>query len=53
MTLSLDNKIDYTEAIILAGGFGTRLKEVISDLPKPMAPINEIPFLNYLLDFDP
>ncbi|MFO0321650.1 MAG: nucleotidyltransferase family protein [Bacteroidota bacterium] len=51
MTLSLENQIDYTEAIILAGGFGTRLKEVITDLPKPMAPVNEIPFLNYLLDF--
>lgn len=43
--------IEYKEAIILAGGFGTRLKEVITDLPKPMAPINEIPFLNFLLNF--
>ena len=40
------------EAIILAGGFGTRLKEVIGDdIPKPMAPINEHPFLEYLLAF--
>lgn len=38
------------EAVILAGGFGTRLKSVISDLPKPMAKINNIPFLAYLLD---
>jgi D-glycero-alpha-D-manno-heptose 1-phosphate guanylyltransferase len=38
------------EAIILAGGFGTRLKEVVPDLPKPMAPINGKPFLAYLLD---
>jgi D-glycero-alpha-D-manno-heptose 1-phosphate guanylyltransferase len=36
-------------AIILAGGFGTRLKDVISDLPKPMAPVNGKPFLEYLL----
>jgi D-glycero-alpha-D-manno-heptose 1-phosphate guanylyltransferase len=36
-------------AIILAGGFGTRLKGVISDLPKPMAPVNGKPFLEYLL----
>jgi D-glycero-alpha-D-manno-heptose 1-phosphate guanylyltransferase len=39
------------EAIILAGGFGTRLKSVVSDIPKPMAPVNEKPFLCYLLDY--
>lgn len=38
------------EAIILAGGFGTRLQHVISDVPKPMAPINEVPFLKYIFD---
>ncbi len=32
---------------ILAGGFGTRLKSVVSDVPKPMAPINNKPFLTY------
>ena len=37
------------EAIVLAGGFGTRLKEVVSDIPKPMAPVNGKPFLEYLL----
>ncbi len=35
------------EAIILAGGFGTRLQSVVSDVPKPMAPINSIPFLDF------
>ena len=39
------------EAIILAGGFGTRLKGILHDLPKPMAPVNGRPFLEYLLDF--
>jgi len=39
------------EAIILAGGMGTRLKGVISDMPKPLAPINGIPFLTYLIKF--
>ncbi|MBI1305847.1 MAG: NTP transferase domain-containing protein [Bacteroidetes bacterium] len=38
------------EAVILAGGFGTRLREVISDIPKPMAPVADRPFLTYLLD---
>jgi len=37
------------EAIILAGGLGTRLKNVISDMPKPMAPINGKPFLSHIL----
>ena len=39
------------EAIILAGGFGTRLKEITGDTPKPMALINGRPFLEYQLSF--
>ncbi len=39
-----------TQAIILAGGFGTRLRSIVEDVPKPMAPINGRPFLSYLLD---
>lgn len=38
------------EAIILAGGFGTRLQSVVADVPKPMAPINDKPFLAYLVE---
>jgi len=38
------------EAIILAGGLGTRLKDVVPDAPKSMAPINGRPFLEYQLD---
>jgi len=37
------------EAIILAGGLGTRLRPVLPDLPKAMAPIDGKPFLEYLL----
>lgn len=37
------------EAIVLAGGRGTRLRSVVSDVPKPMAPINGKPFLSGLL----
>lgn len=37
------------EAIILAGGFGTRLQSVIRDIPKPMSPIGGKPFLEFLL----
>jgi D-glycero-alpha-D-manno-heptose 1-phosphate guanylyltransferase len=37
------------EAIILAGGLGTRLRQEVPDLPKPMAPIAGKPFLECLL----
>jgi|LauGreSuBDMM15SN_2_FD.fasta_scaffold121978_1 D-glycero-alpha-D-manno-heptose 1-phosphate guanylyltransferase len=37
------------EAIVLAGGFGTRLRQVVPDLPKPMAPVAGRPFLEILL----
>ncbi len=37
------------EAIVLAGGLGTRLREAVPDLPKPMAPIAGRPFLEILL----
>jgi D-glycero-alpha-D-manno-heptose 1-phosphate guanylyltransferase len=40
-----------TTAIILAGGFGTRLQKVVQDLPKPMALIRGRPFLEYQMDF--
>lgn len=39
------------EAIILAGGFGTRLSSVVRDVPKSMAPVNGRPFLDYQLDY--
>ncbi len=38
------------EAIILAGGKGTRLQSVVSDVPKPMADIAGRPFLSYQID---
>jgi len=37
--------------IILAGGFGTRLKDAVPDIPKPMAQILARPFLEYLMDY--
>ena len=40
------------EAIILAGGLGTRLSGTIAEeLPKCMAPVNGRPFLDYLLQY--
>lgn len=36
--------------LVLAGGFGTRLKTVIADVPKALAPIGNIPFLQLQLE---
>ncbi len=38
-------------AIVLAGGFGTRLQKVVHALPKPMAPVAGKPFLQYVLEY--
>lgn len=37
------------QAILLAGGLGTRLRSVVSDRPKPMALIGEKPFMEYVV----
>ena len=39
----------FPDVLILAGGFGTRLQSVVSDVPKPMAPVAGKPFLYWLL----
>lgn len=44
--MSPPSKIDV---VILAGGLGTRLREVVRDVPKPMAPVAGRPFLDILL----
>lgn len=38
------------EAVVLAGGFGTRLAHVVPDVCKPMAPVAGEPFLRRVLD---
>ena len=37
------------QAILLAGGLGTRLRSVVSDRPKPMALIGDKPFMEYVV----
>lgn len=39
------------ECIILAGGLGTRLQSVVSDVPKCMAPVANKPFLSHIFDY--
>jgi len=43
--------IKIREAIVLAGGLGTRLKSEIGEFPKPLAPINGEPFLTYVFKY--
>ena len=40
---------EITQAVIFAGGRGERLRPLTDQLPKPLAPVNGIPFLDYLL----
>ncbi len=44
------NKLAEITATILAGGFGTRLRSVVSGRPKVLAEVNNRPFIAYLLD---
>ncbi|MDR0793525.1 MAG: nucleotidyltransferase family protein [Chitinophagaceae bacterium] len=39
------------ELIILAGGLGTRLRSEVPDLPKCMAPVNGVPFIDYVMQY--
>lgn len=45
----MDNKIK--DAVILAGGLGTRLRSEIGEFPKVLAPVNGKPFLSFVLDY--
>lgn len=38
-------------AVVLAGGFGTRIKHLLGDLPKPMAPVNGKPFVEWIVRY--
>ena len=47
----MKNLLSDIDTLILCGGKGDRLKSVIGDLPKILAPINGKPFIYYLLKF--
>ena len=38
-------------AVVLAGGFGTRIKHLLGDLPKPLAPVNGKPFVEWIVRY--
>jgi NDP-sugar pyrophosphorylase family protein len=39
------------QVVILAGGLGTRLRPLTEVVPKPMAPVQGRPFLEYLIEY--
>lgn len=43
--------IKIREAVVLAGGLGTRLRSEIGEFPKPLAPINGEPFLTHVFKY--
>jgi D-glycero-alpha-D-manno-heptose 1-phosphate guanylyltransferase len=48
--LPAEHEVKINEAVILAGGLGTRLRSEVSDLPKCLAPVAGKPFLSYVID---
>lgn len=47
----MNDGVKIDTAVILAGGLGARLRATVSDVPKPMAPINGHPFLEHQINF--
>jgi len=43
-------QVGIRKAVVLVGGRGERLQSAVPNLPKPMAPVGDRPFLEYILD---
>lgn len=43
-------RISVKPILLLAGGFGSRLRSAVPDVPKPLAPVNGKPFLTHLIE---
>lgn len=50
-TYSLDKQKKNCVAVVLVGGMGTRIRHLLPDLPKPLAPVFGRPFLEWILRF--
>lgn len=44
-------KLDQVVAVVLAGGFGTRIQHLLSGVPKPMAVVNGRPFVEWVVRY--
>jgi D-glycero-alpha-D-manno-heptose 1-phosphate guanylyltransferase len=47
----IKTKLNKIDVVILCGGIGSRLANIVNDRPKPMAKINQQPFLDILIDY--
>jgi D-glycero-alpha-D-manno-heptose 1-phosphate guanylyltransferase len=47
----IEKKLEEIDVVILCGGIGSRLAKIVNDRPKPMAKINQQPFLDILIDY--
>ncbi|HYG23857.1 MAG TPA: sugar phosphate nucleotidyltransferase [Verrucomicrobiae bacterium] len=43
--------LDQITAVVLAGGFGTRIQHLLREIPKPMAPVFGKPFIEWILRY--
>lgn len=47
----MDTSLSGTVAVVLAGGYGTRVRHLLPGVPKPMAPVAGRPFLEWILRY--
>jgi len=46
----LSEELPHLEAVVMAGGFGTRLRPLTEDTPKPMLPVGDKPILEHTIE---
>jgi D-glycero-alpha-D-manno-heptose 1-phosphate guanylyltransferase len=49
--MAADRESSFPEVVVLAGGFGTRVRHLLPDIPKPMAPVAGRPFVEWVVRF--
>lgn len=49
--IAVNPRIDGICAVILAGGLGTRIRDLHPNLPKPMVPVAGRPFLDWVIEY--
>ena len=42
--------MNISSAVILAGGFGTRMTKKFPNTPKPLIPVNDVPILEHVIN---
>jgi D-glycero-alpha-D-manno-heptose 1-phosphate guanylyltransferase len=50
LLVAIGEHVMQTNLVVLAGGFGTRLRSAVPEVPKPLAPVVGRPYLHYLIE---